>query len=222
MCAMPRAAIFDLDGVLLDTEPLYTRATQSIVGEFGKTYSLALKRRIMGGTAEQGAAIIVSELSLPISPSEYLSRRRLILERLFQTTQPIDGAEQLVCGLRRLGLRLGIATSSERSLYELKTRNHSWFSLFSVTVCGDDPRVVHPKPAPDIFLLAARELGTEASACIVFEDSPAGVLAASASGARVVARRDPAIPSEDLAAADRVVEHYAELDLPASLESRGP
>jgi beta-phosphoglucomutase-like phosphatase (HAD superfamily) len=218
MCAMPRAAIFDLDGVLLDTEPLYTRATQSIVGEFGKTYSFALKRRVMGGTAEQGAEIIVSELSLPISPCEYLSRRRRILERLFQTTLPIDGAEQLVFGLAELGLPLGIATSSERSLFELKTRNHSWFSRFCVVVCGDDPRVLHPKPAPDIFHLAARELRTAASDCIVFEDSPAGVLAASASGARVVARRDPAIPRQELALAHRIVERYAELELPASLD----
>jgi pseudouridine 5'-phosphatase len=221
MCAMPSAAIFDLDGVLLDTEPLYTAATQSVVGEFGKTYCWDLKRRVMGGTALGGAEIIVAELALPISPSEYLSRRRRILEQLFETTTPIDGAENLVRALAGLGVKLGIATSSERALFELKISNHRWFSLFSAVVCGDDPRIARPKPAPDIFRLAARELGVEMSACIIFEDSPAGVLGASASGARVVARRDPALRPEELSSAHLIVSRYEELELPTALDITG-
>lgn len=222
MCAMPRAAVFDLDGVLLDTEPLYTEATQSVVEPFGKTYTWAIKRRIMGATAQHGADVIIAELGLPISAAEYLSRRRRILERLFPNARPIAGAETLVRALAGLGLRLGIATSSERSLFSLKTRHHPWFDLFSTVVCGDDPRLAKPKPAPDIFHLAARELGVRTCDCVIFEDSPTGVMAAAASGARVVARRDPALQPEELSLAHLIVNRYSELELPASLESDLP
>jgi pseudouridine 5'-phosphatase len=222
MCALPKAAIFDLDGVLLDTEPLYSKATQSVVSEFGQTYTWAIKRRIMGGTAMHGAEIIVSELGLPITPAEYLAKRRRILLELFRQTVPVEGAEGLVRALSALGLPLGIATSSERSLFELKISRHPWFCLFSAVVCGDDPRILNPKPAPDIFRLTASELDVSITDCVIFEDSPAGVLGASASGARVVARRDPALSPEELASAHLIVENYSELDLPSTLVNLRP
>lgn len=207
------AALFDLDGVLLDTEPLYTQATQEVVARFDRTYTFDLKRRIMGGSAKSGAELIVRELSLPITPEEYLAERRKLLSQLFMSTVPIEGAEVLVRALFARGLSLAVATSSERSLFEMKSRNHPWFSLFSRVICGDDPRIVSSKPAPDIFLLAAAELGVRASQCVVFEDSPHGVAAARASGAKVIARRDPALTRDDLALAHVIVTSYSELEL---------
>jgi pseudouridine-5'-monophosphatase len=214
---MPKAAIFDLDGVLLDTEPLYTQATEVVVREFGRTYPWSLKRRIMGGSAYLGAEIVVAELDLPISPAEYLARRRGLLIELFQQALPIEGAENLVRTLSALGLPLAIATSSERELFERKTSRHAWFSLFSVIVCGDDPRIRHPKPAPDIFLLAGQELKVAIADCVIFEDSPNGVRGAAASGARVVARRDDGLSLEELSLAHRIVSRYSELELPDCL-----
>lgn len=218
MCALPKAAIFDFDGVLLDTEPLYTAATQAVVAEFGKEYTWEIKRRIMGGSAIRGAEVIVAELGLPIDAQEYLTRRRRILERSFLDARPIVGAMPLVRYLLDLGLPLAIATSSERTLFELKSKPHDWISCFSVVVCGDDARIRDAKPAPDIFRLAARELGVEPAQCVVFEDSPNGVRAAAASGARVIARRDPAISYDELALAHVIVERYAELELPTAIE----
>lgn len=218
MCALPKAAIFDLDGILLDTEPLYTAATQAVVAEFGKEYTWDIKRRIMGGSALRGAEIIVSELALPISAQEYLERRRRILEQSFRDTRPIAGAQALVQVLAELGLPLAIATSSERSLSELKCGPHAWLTCFTVVVCGDDTRIRNAKPAPDIFRIAARELAVDPAQCVVFEDSPNGVRAAAASGARVIARRDPSISREELASASVIIERYADLELPAAIE----
>jgi pseudouridine 5'-phosphatase len=205
----PRAVIFDLDGVLLDTEPLYSRATEEVVARYGQSYSLSLKRRLMGRGAKEGAALLVQELGLPISASEYLSERRQLLDPLLRASLPIPGAPELVQRLLTQGKLLAVATSSERCLLELKSGHHSWFESFHVVVCGDDPDLLRPKPAPDIFLLAASRLGVERQACIVVEDSLLGVEAARAAGMRVVARRDPRFPMGDLTQATWVVDSYA-------------
>jgi len=105
-----------------------------------------------------------------------------------------------------------VATSSSRPLFELKTRRHrEWFRTFDVIVCGDDPRCVRGKPAPDIFLVAAAELGARPAACVVVEDSPAGVAAGRAAGMQVVAVPDPAMDRTRFAEADLVVDSLADL-----------
>jgi pseudouridine-5'-monophosphatase len=105
----------------------------------------------------------------------------------------VTGAERLVRELVARAIPIAVATSSDRHLFELKTKPHGWFDCFGVVVCGDDPRVTAKKPAPDIFLAAASDLGAEPAQCVVVEDSPAGVEAALAAGMRVVAMPDPAM-----------------------------
>jgi len=207
-----RAAIFDLDGVLVDTEPLYTLAIQEVVAPFGKTYDWALKTRCMGNPAMVSARIIVEHLSLPISPESFLERRKPILERLFESVPEVPGAGALLQSLARAGVALGLATSSDRRLLARKTRHHGWISHFTATVCADDAALARPKPAPDIFLLAAERLGVPASECVVFEDSPTGVRAGVAAGMRVIALCDPALDRSLVAGAERVISSYSELD----------
>jgi pseudouridine-5'-monophosphatase len=210
--------LFDLDGVLLDTERLYTEATQTIVGRFGKTFTWAIKRDAMGRDARVSARMVLEGLGVPLTPDEFLAERGPILEALVARCEAREGAEAFVKLLHASGIPIAVATSSDRYLYELKVRSHPWFELFDAVVCGDDPRVSAKKPAPDIFLVAARELRAEAAGCLVFEDSLAGVEAALAAGMRVVAIPDPAAGREHYGRAHRVVEGWAE----ASLELLGP
>jgi pseudouridine-5'-monophosphatase len=179
--------LFDLDGVLLDTERLYTEATQTIVGRFGKTFTWEIKREAMGRDAHASARILLERLGVPLTSDEFLAERGPILEALVADCRAMEGAEAFVRTLVNSGVPVAIATSSDRRLYELKVRPHPWFDLFTSVVCGDDPRVVAKKPAPDIFLVAASELRADPARCLVFEDSPAGVEAALAAGMRVVA-----------------------------------
>jgi pseudouridine-5'-monophosphatase len=105
-----------------------------------------------------------------------------------------------------------VATSSEKKLFELKiSRHRGWFSIFAAAVTGDDPRVAAGKPAPDIFLVAARELGVDPKACVVFEDSPAGLESARAASMQVVAVPDPAMARSRFADADLVIEDFRDL-----------
>lgn len=188
--------LFDLDGVLLDTERLYTEATQAIVGRFGKTFTWDIKRDAMGRDADVSARIVLERLGVPLTSQEFLAERGPILESLVAECRAMEGAEAFVRTLVAQRVPVAVATSSDRRLYELKVRAHPWFDLFGAVVCGDDPRVGAKKPSPDIFLVAAKELHAEPKRCLVFEDSLAGVEAALRAGMRVVALPDAAAGPE--------------------------
>jgi len=208
----PRCAIFDLDGVLLDTEPLYTQATAAVAARFGKLYDWTVKRDCIGRGTLEAARIIVEALALPLSPEALVHERDRTLVELVAQAPAIAGAEAFTRALAARGLPLGIATSTEAPLYAIKAARHrDWLGIFGRTVCGDDPRVARPKPAPDIFLAAARDLGAPPEACVVFEDSPFGVEAARAAGMQVIALPDPAMDRARYAGADAIVAGFADL-----------
>jgi pseudouridine-5'-monophosphatase len=208
----PRCAIFDLDGVLLDTEPLYTEATAQVAARFGKVYDWSVKRDCIGRGTLEAARIIIEALALPLGPEALVGERDRLLVELVAAAPAIAGAEAFTRALAGRGVPLAIATSTEAPLYAIKTAPHrAWLEIFGAAVCGDDPRVVRPKPAPDIFLAAAQELGVPPESCLVFEDSPFGVEAARAAGMQVIALPDAAMDRARYARADAVVAGFAEL-----------
>jgi pseudouridine-5'-monophosphatase len=210
--------IFDMDGVLLDTERLYTQATQQIVGRWGKTFDWSIKANMIGRPALDSARYLVETLALPMTPEAYLEERAVIFEALMPTAAAMPGARALTDALAARGVPMAVASSSSRAMFELKTLRHrEWFARFAAIVLGDDPRVRRGKPAPDIFLVAADALGAPPPACVVVEDAPAGVSAARAAGMRVVAVPDPGNDRERFAGADLVVASLADLDVKALL-----
>jgi pseudouridine-5'-monophosphatase len=151
---------------------------------------------------------------LPITPQQYLDQRNPMLEALLATAGAIAGAEAFTRALHLRGVPIAVATSTDARLFQVKTARHrEWFSIFNAIVCGDHPRVLRGKPAPDIFLVAADALGARPDECVVFEDSPNGAAGALAAGMRVVAFPDPNMDRARYAGADLVVSSFAELSL---------
>ena len=206
--------IFDLDGVLLDTEPLYTRAIADVAARYGKTYDWSVKSQCIGRGTVEAAQIIVDMLGLPLGPRELVEERdRTLLDRLAKA-DAMPGAEAFTRALAARGVPMAIATSSEAAIFTVKARRHrEWLATFAAVVCGDNARVARPKPAPDIFLAAAATLGAAPADCLVFEDSPYGVAGALAADMQVVAMPDPAMERARYAGAHVIVGGFDEVAL---------
>jgi pseudouridine-5'-monophosphatase len=185
----PAACLFDLDGLLLDTEPLHARAWRQAAAHWGLTLDdpqlLQLRGRRRQDNAEQLQAwIAASGLAVP-AVAEILAVQQPIARSLLPSASPIDGAPELLAACRERGLPMALVTSSSRESLRVKTAPHPWLEVITLQVVGDDPELERGKPAPDPFQLAAQRLGVPASACWAFEDSPAGAWSALAAGCLV-------------------------------------
>ena len=202
-----------MDGLLLDTEGIYTEVTQQIVGEYGKVFDWSVKEKIIGRRSIQAAEIIVESLDLPISPQDYLDSRKDVLLEKFKDTEALPGAKEMTTHFFKLGIPQALATSSSSPMFEAKFEKHrKWFSQFAQIVRGDDPELKEGKPAPDIFLLAANRVGVDPAECLVFEDAPTGTEAALAAGMPVVVVPDPNMDHCHFKNASQIISSLKDFD----------
>ncbi|XP_022098003.1 pseudouridine-5'-phosphatase-like [Acanthaster planci] len=189
--------IFDMDGLLLDTERLYTVIYEEIFQEHGiPEYTWELKQKLMGRKEIESAQIVIRETGMNITPEEWIRLLNHKSQEVFPAAELMPGAEKLVCHLFKHKIPIAVATGSPSALFELKTKRHSdFFKLFHHIVCtGDDPEVKHGKPAPDPYLVALHRFGGDippTDKVLVFEDAINGVLSAHAAGMKVILVPDP-------------------------------
>ena len=208
---MIEAVIFDLDGVLLQSEEVWDAVRERYVVDHGGRYDDAVQRAMMGMSAPEWSRFLHEEAGVRDDPEDINSEVvRRMLEAYRRRLPLLPGA---VAAVHRAAAAfpLGLASSSNREIFDEVLRLAGLADCFRATVSAEE--VEHGKPAPDVYLEAARRLGVAPERCTAVEDSHAGIRSAKAAGMRVVAIPNAAYPpdEETLGLADAVVRSLDEL-----------
>lgn len=207
--------IFDLEGVVIDTEEIWDRAQAELLEEAGHHYHRESVKPLLTGRSSIDGARVLKEFYGLATSVEALSRRRneLVAGHLEQGVALVPGFAPFFRALSGR-LKTAIATSMDRRLFDLADRQLGLRRLFGDRVLTLEDVGHRSKPAPDLFLRAARSLGSSPTECTVIEDAPLGIEAARRAGMRCIALATTHPPS-DLAAADLVVSSFSEIDISA-------
>jgi len=205
------AVVFDLDGVLLDSEQVWDAVREQLVRERGGRWHDGAQREMMGMSSPEWSSYLHDELGVPDPPEEISAEVVRRLEAIYREQLPeIPGACEAV---ERLAERwpLGLASSSNREVIELALELLGVADRFQATVSSEE--VARGKPAPDVYLETARRLGVEPTRAAAIEDSHNGIRSAKAAGMRVIAIPNRHFPPGDdaLAEADLVLDSLAGL-----------
>ncbi|KAK9504597.1 hypothetical protein O3M35_010899 [Rhynocoris fuscipes] len=203
MCSFKKIThvIFDLDGLILDSEDRYKEAFTTVLARYGKKYTDEVRLAVLGTVEKETARIIVEKLQLPLTAEEFNKTAKIEQSKVLGDVNLKPGAERLIRHLSNNKIPIAIATSSGKQSYDIKVKKHQdIISHFHHVVNGSsDPEVKNGKPAPDIFLIAAqrfKENTPKPEDCLVFEDAPNGVKGAKDAGMQVVMVPEDYIPEE--------------------------
>jgi HAD superfamily hydrolase (TIGR01509 family) len=200
-----RAVVFDLDGLMFDTEALYHRIASELLAEKGKVFTAEIMRAMIGRRAPEAGLALKTLAGLDESVDDLLTTiRERFQSQMEVAVHPTPGLFVLLDRLKEAGHPLAVATSSQRAYAEGLLRTHGLRDRFRALLSAED--VTRGKPDPEIYLRAASALGAEPSSVIVLEDSPPGVQAARAAGAFAVGVPHDHSPAEALEAAHLIVE----------------
>ena len=209
---MIRTVIFDMDGVIIDTEPLHHQAFFTQFAELDITVSDALYASFLGSSTRNVFQRLKQQFNLPQEVDELLRRKRELFNEAFDTDAGLDllpGVRTLIEDIQQHGIQLVLASSASKATIARVFNRFGLGPFFSHLVSGED--FAQSKPNPEIFLHAAALAETPVTECIVIEDSANGVAAAKAAGIYCIGYASPHSAGQDLRLADRFVQDFSEL-----------
>lgn len=212
-----KAAIFDLDGVIIDSEPLWEKSESIMLRQKGfagnESYRKDYRKKIMGLNQRDSVELLKETFGLEESPEEILSTRlKILLELYKKELRLVDGIPEI---LQTLGaekhIKTALASGSPMKVIEFVLRKFSLSDTFRIKVSGDC--VERGKPHPDIYLETAKRLGVSPEECVAIEDSINGIVSAKEAGMRCIAVPDQRIAHEDYPQADIFRKSVSEIRL---------
>ena len=212
-----KAVIFDMDGVIIDSEPLWEKSESIMLKQKGfegnENYRKEYRKKIMGLNQKDSVKLLKETFGLDESPEEILHTRLGILLELYEKELELsDGIPEILQILStEKHIKTALASGSPMKVIELVLRKFSLSDTFRIRVSGDC--VENGKPHPDIYLETARRLGVNPGECVAIEDSINGIVSAKEAGMRCIAVPDPRIAKEDYPQADIFRKSVSEIRL---------
>lgn len=209
---MLKAVIFDMDGVIVDSEPIYRRIEMNIISDLGLDIPQEEYDSYVGTKTSEMWAQFKEKYGIKQSVEELVEMEaRRYIEYITSSgrAKPIPGVKDLIADLHKNGVRLALASSSHVEEINTVLKIFNLESFFELTVSGY--QVENGKPAPDIFLFTLKQLSISAQECIVIEDSKNGVEAAKAAGIKCVGFKSVNSGNQDLSSADLVIHNFCEI-----------
>ncbi|HEV8574766.1 MAG TPA: HAD family phosphatase [Dehalococcoidia bacterium] len=209
-----RAVIFDLDGVLWDGEPLYHEAFNVVLKPLGHSIALTDPAyvQIIGKSVEAAWEWMRERFALTDSPTMfYRAYDDAVMELMKKPLEPLPGVRELLDELKARGIAVGLASASLRNWVDATLAGLGLNGAFAATMTASE--VERSKPAPDLYLKTAKQLGVPPGNCLAFEDTPSGIASARGAGMFAVQVRASSTALPPLPEADLVIESYAEFDL---------
>lgn len=209
---MIKYMIFDMDGVIIDSEPVHLDLEEKLFKLYGIEMSKEEHNAFVGSTSHYMWGTIRDKYSLSQSLDELVEKDRKsyfeLLSKL-EEVEPIEGVDGLIKELHENGVKIAVASSSPLDVIELVLDKIKIKQYFDVVVTGDF--VEKSKPEPDIFLYAAEKLGAKPQECIVIEDSHNGVIAAKKAGMKCIGFKNLNSGNQDLSEADKIINSHSEI-----------
>lgn len=209
---MITSIIFDMDGVLIDSQPMHYEADQITLKHFGVAADMKLLESFAGTTNPDRYARFKELFHMPYSIDEMVDfRENVIMDYVHgHDLTGIRGVDRLLADIRAAGLKTAVASSSSYAYIYAVLDKLGFREYFDKVVSGDD--MENGKPAPDIFLKAALELESCPEECVVIEDSGNGVLAANRAAMKVVGFINPSSGEQDLSTATLIIDAFDKID----------
>lgn len=213
-----KAFIFDMDGVIIDSEPIHARAKMATLREYGITLSkeeIGIDRYV--GRSAKSFWLDMKQRFPEVFTEDWQvmagkkNEKYMAILNNDTSIRAIAGLPELLAKLKQKGYTIGLGSSSVRPMVKNVLTRFGIIDYFAALTTGDE--VENAKPDPAIYLLAAQKLGMKPTDCTVIEDAASGVKAAKAAGMRCIAVRNPHSGKQDLSLADQIIDKYEEIQI---------
>lgn len=209
---MIKGVIFDLDGVIVESEDAHIEAEKQTFQKHNVLVSAEELHRYTGTTAKEMFTQLIAKYKLNTAFEEINSQKEKILFRLLkQDAEPTKGVLRFMQELKQRGIRLAVGSSSPKRIADYILKKLDIVNLLDCIVTAED--VEHSKPSPETFLKAAIQLGLSPSQCLVIEDARLGVEAAKSAGMKCIGYRNPHSGNQDLSKADIITADFSKLNI---------